>query len=356
MSDLPRQLLAFHDWHGSAYEIGAQHGKTLARQIVAECQPALDAAVASGKQTAEAFLCRYRECYEPVFQEVVPRAIDEIRGIAGGSGLAYEHAFFAATRDGAKLAERSRDACTAFYCARSTTADGHVLIGQNKDTDAPLNRYHLMRRVYDDGPAVLTLNYPGWIANIGLNAHGVGCTGNSLYARPAEVLTVPFSLMRYLTAEAESTADVAAWADWLAIENCCMIVADAAGEAFCLESVAGRQERRDIAGQAFGHANSILSPDLQMYEDTALYSPSSPCRQRNIQRHLDATRGRLDVALLQTILSDHADHPHGICRHTAADDPIVTTAALVADCTSRTIRVALGNPCTAEFQTYSVDS
>lgn len=119
----------FHDWHGSAHDIGFQHGKTLSRQIVAECQPALDAAAASNGQTVDGFLLRY--------------------------------AFFATTRDGARLSFGKDEGCTAFHTAADTTADGHVLLGQTKDTGAPLERYHIMRRVYDDGLAVLTLNYAG---------------------------------------------------------------------------------------------------------------------------------------------------------------------------------------------------
>ena len=33
-----------------------------------------------------------------------PMALDEIRGLARGSGLSYPHAFFAATRDGSSVA------------------------------------------------------------------------------------------------------------------------------------------------------------------------------------------------------------------------------------------------------------
>lgn len=344
----------FHDWRGSAYAIGVQHGQTLARQIDAECRPALEAAVAASGTDTAGFLKRYLERYEPVFQKHVPRAIDEIHGLADGSGLGYPLAFFAATRDGAKLPGPEPDACTAFYCAADTTADGHVLLGQTKDTDAPLERYHVMRRTYDDGLAVLTLNYPGWIANIGLNSRGVGCTGNSLYARPADVETVPFSLVRYLVAEAEAVAAIARRLDELPMENGCMTIADAAGDAVCLESVAGRRDCRRIAGQAFGHANSVLCPELVSEQDAAPRSPSSPCRQRNMQRLLDEGRGRLSATTMQAILSDHTDRPRSICLHPAADDPITTTAAMIADCTARTVAVAVGQPCEQPFVTYPV--
>ncbi len=347
---------ACHDWRGTAYDIGVQHGKALARQIVAEFQPTLDAIVARCGTDASAFLERYAQVYEPQFRRHAPRAIDEIRGLADGSGLDWPRAFFAATRDGAKLADTNRESCTAFYCAAQTTADGHVLIGQTKDTGAPLDRYHVMRRSYDDGLTVLTLNYPGWIANIGLNSHGVGCTGNSLYARPADLDTVPYSLMRYLIAEAASVHAIRRAIDELPMENGCMTIADAAGDAICVESVAGRRDCRNIAGLAFGHANTVLCPELAAQQNDAQVTVSSHCRQRNMQRLLDAGRGRLDVAAMRSILTDHSDYPRSICLHPVPGSDIVTTAALVCDCTAATVDIVIGQPCRSAFVRYPVRS
>ena len=344
----------FHDWRGSAYDIGVQHGRTLARQIVAECQPALDAAVASSGRTIESFLAAYAQRYQPLFQEHAPRAIDEIRGIAQGSGLGFPYAFFAATRDGANLTLPPQEACTAFYCAGNTTTDGHVLLGQTKDTGAPLERYHIMRRTYDDGLAVLTLNYAGWIANIGLNSHGVACTGNSLYAQPAQVPTVPFSLMRCLIAEARSAEDFRGRMDELVVENGCFIVADATGRAFCFESVAGRRDCRDISDQAFGHANTILCPALKPYQDSKCETPSSPYRQKNIQKSLDTAAGRLNADVAKSILSDHTDAPMSVCLHPTERDAIFTTAAMIADCTAGAVEIAIGRPCETPFHRYDV--
>lgn len=182
----------------------------------------------------------------------------------------------------------------------------------------------------------------------------MGCTGNSLYAEPADVETVPFSLMRYLIAEAESVAAMEARIDQLPIENSCMMVADATGRAFCLESVAGRRDCRDISGLAFGHANTILCPGLTPYQDKECETPSSPYRQRNIQRRLDQACGRLDVEEAKWALSDHADRPYSVCLHPTEHDAIFTTAVMIADCTAGVVDIAIGQPCKAPFHRYAV--
>jgi isopenicillin-N N-acyltransferase-like protein len=345
----------FYDWQGSPYEIGVLHGRSLREEIIAECKWSLDAAAAENGLSESQVLDAFLRKYEPVFRQYAPRAIDEIHGIADGGGFEYRYAFFAATRDGAKpLTVSAPDACTAFFCAPETTTDGHVLLGQTKDTAMPLSRYRVMRRTYaDTGLATLTLNYPGWVSNLGINSNGVGCTGNSLYAEPAKAETAPFSLLRYMILESDSTARVRRVLDHLPpLENCCMMIADATGDAVCVEFVAGRRDVRELRGRAFGHANSVLSPALQALQSAKLGSPSSPQRQHNIQRLLDAARGSITAQTMRTILSDHTDHPHGICRHESEADPIVTTAAFIADLTARDMHLAIGNPCGDEFRTY----
>lgn len=329
------------------------HGKTLSQQILLEAKPAIECAVTQTGITPSRFLGRYVDQYRRLFREYAPRAIEEIRGITDGSGLDDALVFFAATRDGAKLPATNTEACTAFYCAPSTTADGHTYLGQTKDTFAPLDRYHIMRRTYDDGVAVLTLNYPGWIANIGMNSHGVACTGNSLYAKPANNDTVPFSLVRYLIAQAESVTRVQQQIERLPMENSCIMIADDHDRAICIENVAGQRDCRDISGEAFGHANSILCPQLASQQELPLSNTTSASRQMNIDRLLNMWRGSLNEALLQAMARDHTDHPKSICLHSTGDQP-GTTAAMIADCTARSVSIAIGHPCRHPFQQYSL--
>jgi isopenicillin-N N-acyltransferase-like protein len=210
---------------------------------------------------------------------------------------------------------------------------------------------------YDDGQSVLSLNYPGWLAHIGISSNGLASTGNSLYATPPAEDTVPFSLLKRLILEKKTVPEVLAATAPLRFENACLLIGSSNGEGVCIEYVAGRRSLRDISQQEFGHANSILDPKLQIFEVAPKHETgdmaSSSYRQKNIQRLLEEEHGNLDAEVLQRIVADHGDYPHSICRHGATGQS-QTTSAFIADLTDRKVHLCIGNPCVAPFREYSL--
>jgi isopenicillin-N N-acyltransferase-like protein len=275
----------FYDFAGSAYEIGFRHGRALAAEIVQEAAGGVAAlGPALGMSEASA-LEDVRARYEPIFARLTPSALDEIRGLAEGAGLSYAHAFYAATRDGLGLGgfgPAAVPACTSIVCGGDASAGGRVLVAQTKDTAAPLDRYRIMRLGYDDGRGALLLNYPGWIANIGLTSQGLAFTANSLYAAGPEGPTVPLALLRRLILEAESVDTLLPKIGGMRFENFCMLLGDATGRLVCLESVAGRLRTIDVSGRAFGHTNTILIADLQRFQSAVLGSHRAHLLQRKL--------------------------------------------------------------------------
>jgi isopenicillin-N N-acyltransferase-like protein len=284
----------------------------------------------------------------------LPQVLEEIRGIGDGAGLSYAHTFFAAVQDGMPLSVEKRASCTAFSCGRGTTAFNNILLGQTKDTNAPLDRYRIMHIAYNSGRRILLLNYPGWIANICVTSDGLSFAGNSIYGERPPNDTVPFSFLKRMVMEKSSVSQVLDAIDNLTFENSCFLIGDSTGHLVCLEHLAGLRSLHDVTHQAFGHANSVLSLELKKYESATTVSCSSALRQRNIEKLLDRARGSITVESMKHILADHADFPLSICRHIAECDPNVTTAAFVANLTNLTMDIAIGNPCVAEFRSYQV--
>lgn len=344
-----------YDFRGSPYQIGFQQGRTLRERIITEAQGALERFAQTQGTSTEKFLEAFRAAYEPLFTKHLPQQIEEIHGMATGAELSYAHAFFAATRDGARGPDSYTADCTAFVCGKSTTRDGKVLIGQTKDTNAPLERYHIMRFAYDSGRKILALNYPGWSANIGITSDGVAFTGNALYAQDSANGVAPFSLLKRLTLETPSVKELLRRIEGLAFPNGCLIAGDATGQAACFECVTGQVSIRDVSGQAFGHANSILTDELRKYETNVPGTRSSTIRQRNVQRLLDANAGQITMDTLKEIVRDHTDFPLGICHHPSPEEPCHTTAAFLADLTDLEMEIAIGNPCTAKFKRYNME-
>jgi isopenicillin-N N-acyltransferase like protein len=329
-----------YDFRGTPFEVGLQHGKALREEIRAEAQPALERLGDGGQKAVSR--------YEGLYREHMPAVLDEIHGIAEGAGLRYPHAFFAATRDMMPIG-----ACTAVACSGKQTADGHALIGQTKDTNAPLDRFRIMRIRYASGRSMIVLNYPGWIANLCITSDGLAFTGNSLYASIPNGAIAPGSFLKRLIMEKRSTQEVLDAVRGMSFDNGCLLVGDRSGHMVCLELVAGRTAVRDVSGQAFGHANDVLIQEVKKYE-TASHSASSPLRQANIDRILRDGAGRISVDFLKAAFRNHKDYPLSICRHPSPRDTATTNAAFIADLSSLEMHIAIGNPCVAPFVKYDL--
>jgi isopenicillin-N N-acyltransferase-like protein len=344
-----------YHWSGSPFEIGRQHGAALSDEIISESGPAAHALAVRLNLSLPKALEKVVALYEPLFQEHLPIAVEEIKGIAAGAGLSYPFAFFAATRDGMKVSDQTdQEQCTSFVCGKNTTQNGNVLMGQTKDTGLSTERYHLMRFDYRDGKRLFVLNYPGLIANIALTSDGMAVTGNSLYAKTPDDDTIPYSFLKRLVMERSSVEEFLRAIDGLCFQNGCFIVGDATGRAVCIESVAGQLSIRDVSGCAFGHANSILSKELQHFEDPATCLPSSPLRQKNIQKLLDSMKGHITAEGLKRVAADHTDYPFSICRHPTETDPLSTSASVVMDLSNLEMHVALGKPCRSTFECFKL--
>jgi hypothetical protein len=251
-----------YEFRGSAYQVGLQHGRALAREIRGEAQPAAEALARRGRLGLEAALKQVRSRYEGLFRERMPAVLEEIHGMAERAELSYDYAFFAATRD-----MMHTGACTAIAAGGKQTSDGGVLIGQTKDTGAPLERFRIMRIAYASGRRMVVLNYPGWIANMCLTSDGLSCTGNSLFASPLPGRTIPGSFLQRLVLEKASIGEVLDAIRGRQFENGCLLIADASGHAVCVELATSHTDVREISGEAIGHANNILTPGLKRYEE-----------------------------------------------------------------------------------------
>lgn len=322
--------------------------------IVKEAKVAIEEFARARKWTEKRVFDYALSEWHPLFEKHVPRCVEEIRGMAAGGGFDYAWMLFAAVHGGSKTHPFIHEGCTSVACGGTATRRGKALLGQTKDTSAPLERYRVMTQHFSEGPSCVVLNYPGWPFHIGITSAGLGLTGNSLFGRAPKGETVPTMLLRCLVKEKRTLDEVLAVVRGLSFDNGCMTLGDAGGRLVCLECVNGRVDVRDVSGRAFCHANSILCESLRCDEEQDFPSPSSPLRQRNMERLLASKGGDLRAEDLKAFFADHDGFPLSICRHPSDRDRGWTTAAMVANLTDREMEVAIGNPCVAPFERYGL--
>jgi hypothetical protein len=201
-------------------------------------------------------------------------------------------------------------------------------------------------------------SYPGWAASWGLLSDGhMGWVGNSLYALPdpAAEGMLPTSILKRLAMQHRTVRDLRSVVDGHGLRFAAggaFTFGDREGSCAVLECVAGRCAWTDVhAGSKHGpappgwavHANHVLSPALQPYEDRCggwgdSFHTKSQERQARLEALLGdeslrhSTRHLPDVAELQAFLADHGDDNGSfpICYH-QDEHEIWTTAAYVVD-------------------------
>lgn len=331
------------DAAGSPYEVGRVHGAAVAGMVRAEVEARL-----GGMDRDETF--RHVGGVEAFVKGRAPHLLDEVRGIADGSGIDQRAALWL------QWGTRAPEACTAFAVGPEFTGDETVYAGQTKDTGPGANEQSIVLRVRPDGrPAILSFSYAGHLAQIGISSTGVSLWGMSLYIDSPGGGGGP--LLKRMLLECESVAAMRELAGALADGNGGAFgFSDADGNVGVLERLPGRQVWLDGGRDSIGHANMIASPEpadrvLDCYPTRC---PSAGARHRRVNEGLAERRGGFDVAAGFAVLSDQRDHPMSICRETTEVDGILTNAAIVTEPLKGRLHVTYGPPTKAKPQTVSL--
>jgi len=191
---------------GNPFERGRQYGVQAAQRVRASAamyaQTLADLDYSAGSREA---LIR---SMERSIGEFGSHYLDEMRGIAEGSGVAFQDIVMINARTEvlakaraekvAAVNEDAGDGCTGALILPDRSATGRLIHGQNWDWRADCAQTGIVLRVRsDDGPDFLTFVEAGGLARSGFNSAGVSITANYLESeRDFKQAGVPLSLLR----------------------------------------------------------------------------------------------------------------------------------------------------------------
>lgn len=305
-----------------------------------------------------------------------PALLEELRGIAAGSGRAFEEilalnartellppSLAVASPDWPAAARRNRLAgvpehgeCTAVAVLPEASADGRPWLAQTWDWTGDQRAACLLLRVETPGrPALLTLTEAGMLAKIGVNAAGLGVCLNILRSpldgqRPG--LPVHVLLRAVLgAADVEAAVELVQRAPVGAASN--LLCADRAGRAADLELTPGARALLRPQDGLLIHTNHCLARETAPVASPIDSMPSSGPRHRRAETLLRPLAGRIDRAALTGLLRDEAGELEAICRRPDPRLPaparIETVAAVLIDLAATTMHVAPGIPADVAF-------
>lgn len=313
--------------------------------------------------------------YAAAIERFEPRYLEEMRGLAEGSGQTLEAILAINVRTEIMFAAKAREAagrragedgppprplgeCTSIAALPSVTDSGHTLLAQNWDW-LPHTRdtVVVLEAEQDEGPAYVTAVEAGLLAKAGFNSNGVAVATNALVSDgDAGDIGVPYHVCLRALLDAEHLpAALAALQRARRSSSANYMLAHASGLAVDVEGVPGDYSGLRLIDPADGllvHTNHFTTAGAH---DVGLWwMPDSPFRLLRARALLAERKGPVTVPLLQAVFADHANHPVGICAHADPRDRPTeqgeTIVSLIMDLDGQVMWLADGTPCSAPYR------
>lgn len=307
--------------------------------------------------------------YVGAIEQIYPDLLDELQGIAEGSGIDFASLMALncrteilppdyLVRASQQPAESLPDAghiseCTALAVARDNNP---VWLAQNWDWVGSQRDALVMVEAHpDDGPAYLTVTEAGMLAKIGLNEHGVGVTLNILRSsNDGQQTGMPVHvLLRGLlgSSDARQASEQAAALQFAGSSN--ILMADDKGYICSLEMSPSGARILPSDGNQLCHTNHFLHADLAGSDAALTGNISTESRLGKAREQLDGINNFDGIC---TLLSDTSDGLQSVCRYPDQSLPpeaqIETVVAVAMDLTNRSLWVSGAQPADTPFTNY----
>ncbi len=333
---------------GTHREVGQQIGEQMRsvwQALVARWPDTLPAGVcwANIVKQSELYLAHSRQAY--------PRYIDELEGMAEGSGLPLSDLF-------AGMCEELWDpqvwkrGCSDMAARGRATADGSTLLAHTNDLSPSAEENLVILKVQaGDEPEFLAVSPGGLGASAGYNAAGISLTGNEVSCNDIRPGVPRQLIVRAILAARRLEEAMNACLLPTRASNYNNIIADAHGEVYSMEGSATDCEPIYIDGDILAHANHFVTPAMRPFEADRNDIGGSVIRHNRALRLLREHFGHLTPELFQTLLADHANYPGSLCKHGLES---VTVFSIIISLEQRRSWIGRGRPCQTTWHEYQL--
>jgi isopenicillin-N N-acyltransferase like protein len=351
---------------GGSYERGEQYGRAARDQV-------LHSKAGYARAFAHAAGWSWEQALEasapllPVVRESFPAYVQEMEGIAEGSGLSFEDVFAMNARTEVMWAGTVRQSeelrgsfareCSSFALLPTRTADRHTYVGQTWDWLVHgFESVVVLEAEQDEGPNYVTVVEAGLLAKSSLNSSGLGvCVNTLVTSEDRGGAGVPFHVLIRALADCHSLTDAVYTLSkhWRSSSGNFML-GHVDGAVLNLETSPG--DAHGVTPQlpengALVHTNHFIDAPGHGTELAAYAMADSYVRLQRVQTSIRDAAQPATVTTLHEAMCDHADYPASVCCHPdpREDDAEqwATVMAVVMDLDERTLHLSEGNPCTS---------
>jgi isopenicillin-N N-acyltransferase-like protein len=338
---------------GTPYEQGKQLGRgapELVRENVRRASRLRDQTAAGRDQADYHAITRANERF---VGHAFPELLDELSGIAEGANVDYAELLSLNLNGHIAYVYSAQLACTQVLATGVATIDGKTYAGKTRDlSHGPLLQV-LLHRQYPDGSYLNEIQTAGRMTiPDGVNQWGVSlsCSGQwsprvVVDLARADSAWLHLNLQPILRAARSADDAVRMIQNQPRASGMNVLVADGTRAVAC-EVTHTTVRTFEAEDGLLVRTNHFLASELQHLAPSFKENRSSFDRFDRASAMLRQRHGRIALADILTILSDHSEAPvDSICRHGDGDLESLTCAATIACPEAGTLWATLGPPC-----------
>lgn len=338
---------------GSPYEIGFQHGSQLKETVERSVSNYRMMFTALGGSWEE--VCGETEIFLPSLKVHYPDLMEEMRGVAEGSGQDLKAILVINARSELLVGKTSmmfREGCTSFAAMPELT-NGPLLLGQNWDFPVLQKDCVVILRIEQQGkPKILMVTEAGMVGKIGLNEAGVGICMNAIIADSVAPGSPLHIVMRGVLDSWNLNSALNKVSRSSTASSINFIIAQHGVTAVNMEIIPGDFELTFPRNGFVAHTNHLLSDRLLgKVNDLGRSMGLDSFLRLDRANRLFEESGKIDLARIKEIQGDHCNMPKGICSHLDESDPMMICSiyGVVMDLQNKVMYITPGQPCEYEY-------
>jgi len=285
-------------------------------------------------------------------QAVYPHYIEELHGIAEGSGVPFDELFISMCEELWETPPNGKG-CTDMAARGRATLDGSTLVAHTNDLSASSEDGLVILKVKaGDEPEFIGVSSGGVGISAGFNAAKISLTGNQLDSNDVRHGVPRLLVVRAILGSKHLSE---------AMSHCLLkerassynnVIADGTGEVYSMEGSATDIEAIYIEKDYMAHANHYTHPTMRRFELDRSDIANSIIRHNRAEYLLKENYGKLTPDLFKKLLADHAGFPTSICKHGLTS---VTVFSIIIQVETLTAWIGRGHACETEYYEYKLE-
>ncbi len=357
---------------GDSYSRGLQHGQLLKKEITevfARWKASLRTSV---KADPDSLLSEFLKAtdFEPAANKYTPGIMNELKGIAEGSGQTYQDVFAYQLIDELwvyldKHFNNNKHHCSGIGVA--ATAGHPAYIAQNMDLENYDHGSQVLLNLapYNNEPEQFILSSAGLVALNGMNANGIGLCVNTLMELNASTNGLPVAFMVRAVLAKQDGAEAISFLQNTPHASGQNYILGVGDSVYCFEASASQVVRfipKEGAGKIIYHTNhAIVNHDVKewhkSYHDKVMAGEkkgdNSVVRLASLQTRLGKLPENINPELIKSTLRSKDDSKHPVCRpYTEGGRGFTFSSVLFTLGGKKSVELTNGSPDQSEYSIY----